>query len=116
MQAFGISLAKKINSIKRLKGTVYKHRYHLRKINSPRELKNVLHYIFNNGIHHKRTSTILDPYNSLPAVPNLKILYGHWAKKIKADIKRSWLLTELQKDLELLLDSGNVHFWALGFI
>jgi REP element-mobilizing transposase RayT len=116
MQAFGISLAKKINTIKRLKGTVYKHRYHLRKINSPRDLKNVLHYIFNNGIHHKRTSNVLDSYNSLPALKNLNHLYGPWAKKIEADIKKSSFLSELKIELLIILDQGRVHFKALEFI
>lgn len=116
MQSFGITFAKKINAIKRLKGTVYKHRYHLRKINSPRELKNVLYYIFNNGIHHKRTSTVLDPYNTLPAFKSLKFLYGHWSNKIEADIKKSWFLSELKKELSFLLNEGQIHFKALEFV
>ncbi len=116
MQALGISLAKKINAIKRLKGTVYKHRYHLRKLSSPRELKNVLHYIFNNGIHHSRTSSILDPYNSLPAFNNLKSLYGPIAKKIEANIENSLFLSKLRKELSEVLDPGRLHFEGLNFI
>ncbi|MDD4975224.1 MAG: transposase [Bacteriovorax sp.] len=46
MQALGISLSKAVNKISQLKGGVYKHRYHFRKINSRCELKNAIHYIF----------------------------------------------------------------------
>ncbi len=116
MQALGISLAKKINAIKRLKGTVYKHRYHLRKLTSLRELKNVLYYIFNNGIHHSRTSSMLDPYNSLPAFVHLQSLYGPVAKKIEADIERSWFLKRLRDELFKVLDPGSLHFNGLAYI
>ncbi len=102
MQSFGISLAKAINKIKMLKGSVYKHRYHFRKLASRRELKNVLHYIFNNGKKHKRTSSILDPYNSLVA-----------EKRIPADIEKiivkSFILSELRRELQLVLDVGKFY-------
>lgn len=64
MQALGISFSKAINKVKSLKGTVYKHRYHFRKIGSRREYKIVLNYIVGNGIKHKRTKALIDPYNS----------------------------------------------------
>jgi REP element-mobilizing transposase RayT len=89
MQALGISLSKAINKVKCLNGTVYKHRYHLRKINSSRDLRNVLHYIFHNGIHHKRTHSLIDPFNSMPAEERLDSIYKFAAKKIKADIHKS---------------------------
>ena len=116
MQALGISLSKRINKIKCAKGTVYKHRYHLGKITSPRELKNVLHYIFNNGIHHSRTHSILDPYNSLPVCNYLNALYGPHSKKIQADIQSSDFLSGLQKRLSEILDVERIHFRALNFI
>lgn len=116
MQSFGISLAKQINRLKSLKGAVYKHRYHLRKLSSARELKNVLHYIFNNGIHHSRTSSLLDPYNSLPACLHLNNLYGPLAKRIEADIEKSWFLSRLRTELYNVLDPGKVYFSTLDFI
>jgi len=65
MQALGISFAKGINKIKSRKGAVYKHRYHFRQISTPRDLKNVIHYILQN--HRKHRS--LASYRSLkPAV------------------------------------------------
>ena len=105
MQAFGISLSKAINRIKKLKGTVYKHRYHLKKLATRRELKNALHYIFNNGKKHKRTNSILDPYNSLVA-----------EKRIPADVDKmiigSRFLSELRRELQLVLDVGK--FYGMG--
>jgi REP element-mobilizing transposase RayT len=103
MQALGISFSKGINKIKQLKGTVYKHRYHLRKLKSKREFKNALHYVFRNGIKHKRAFSLLDPYNSLAA-----------EKKIPADmqaiIKRSSFLSNLCADLRDFLLEGKVYY------
>lgn len=78
MQALGISLSKAINKIKRKTGTVYKYRYHLRKITGLRDLKNVTNYIFNNGIKHKRTRTQLDPYNSRVVTIKADMLSTEW--------------------------------------
>ncbi|MBC7714829.1 MAG: transposase [Rhizobacter sp.] len=116
MQALGISLSKAINKMKRTKGTVYKHRYHLRKLNSVRELKNVLHYIFSNGVHHKRTRTALDPFNSMPAEERLDHIYKTSAKKIQADINKSDFLKQLSMNLRGVLDKGEVYFNGLRFL
>lgn len=116
MQAFGISIAKAINKIKIRSGTVYKHRYHLRKITSPRQLKNVIHYIFHNGIHHKRTMSFLDPYNSLPAERRLEILYPIAAKKIEADIANSDFMIHLRIILKGVLDGGTLFFKEMAFV
>ena len=70
MKAFGVSFAKKINAYFKTKGRVYKHRLHLRILKSATEVKNVIHYILNNGIKHKRTKKVFDPYNSSWAVHN----------------------------------------------
>lgn len=67
MQAFGVTLSKAINRARKLKGTVYKHRYHFRKITSSRELKNVLNYIFTNGVKHQTAKSIVNPFNSIQA-------------------------------------------------
>lgn len=116
MQGFGISFAKAINKLKTRKGGVYKHRHHLRKINSARDLKNVLHYIFNNRKHHKRALSILDPYNSLPAEDRLELIYSQNAKKIKADIHKSDFLRCLRLELKGVLDMGEIYFSRLKFL
>lgn len=103
MQAFGISLAKAINKMKQAKGTVYKHRYHFRKLRSRREVKNALQYVWGNGIKHKRAMSRFDLYNSLPA-----------EKRISADIKniieKSLALSKLKEDLKDILDEMKVFY------
>lgn len=107
MQAFGISLSKAINKAKQLKGSVYKHRYHFRKINSRREMKHALRYIFRNGVKHKRAMSIIDPYNSLVA-----------EKTITADIyrtiNRSVFLSKLKGELEGILDVRKMFYLSVG--
>lgn len=116
MQALGISLSKAINKIKRLKGGVYKHRYHFRQISNPRQLKNVLHYIFHNGIKHRRASSLLDPYNSLVAETKLNFLYPKEAKKIWADINQSEFLRMHQRELYRILTPGEIFFQGIKFL
>lgn len=107
MQAFGICFAKAINKAKLSKGTVYKHRYHLRKIRSAQDLKRVINYIFSNGIKHKRTKSIIDPYNSSIAEKRLTLLYP------KLALKPSTFLMKLQFSLFGLLDPGKIYFKRL---
>lgn len=109
MQALGISLSKAINKIKQLKGTVYKHRYHFRKLSSRRELKNALQYIFRNGMKHKRSMSVLDPYNSLAA-----------EKRIPADmnltIVRSSFLLEMRRELKEVLDEMKIYYMNTAYL
>lgn len=103
MQAFGISIAKAINKAKQMKGTVYKHRYHLRILKTRRELKNAIQYVFGNGIKHKRSHSKLDLYNSLPS-----------EKRIPADIQKtidkSPALLKLKGELREVLDEMRVFY------
>lgn len=64
MQGFGVSLSKRLNSLLKIKGQRYKHRYHLRVLKSANEVKNVVNYILKNGIKHKTSRTIIQPFNS----------------------------------------------------
>ena len=83
MKAFGVSLVKRINFHLKSKGSCYKTRYHLRVLRSATEVKNVLNYILKNGIKHKRTTSVIDPYNSALVLHNFKII---GLKLIPADI------------------------------
>jgi hypothetical protein len=74
MKALGVSFVKKINSYFSRKGSCYKTRYHLRILRSASEVKNVLNYILKNGIKHKRTKFIIDPYNSALILHDYHIL------------------------------------------
>jgi hypothetical protein len=109
MQALGITFSKAVNRIKKVKGGVYKHRYHFRKLNSRREFKNALLYVFGNGMKHKRANNILDPYNSLVA-----------DKRIKADmhrtIERSDFLKRLRGEIREVLDLGKVFYLDVGYL
>jgi hypothetical protein len=101
MKALGVSLVKKINSYFSRKGSCYKTRYHLRILRSATEVKNVLNYILKNGIKHKRTTSIIDPYNSALVLHDFKIV----GIKLKAaDITKGrefLILKELLNELVL---------------
>lgn len=86
MKALGVSFVKKINRHFKSKGSCYKTRYHLRILKSAREVKNVINYIFKNGIKHKRTKSMINLYNSAVVLHDFKIinLKVNWA-----NIKRS---------------------------
>lgn len=102
MQSFGVTMAKGINRLKRLKGSVYKHRYHFRMIFSTRQLKYVMNYIFTNGMKHKRSKTIQDPYNSIQAEMNHSLFTN---EKI-----------QLNEELMTFLDRGKIFFQGLKYI
>jgi REP element-mobilizing transposase RayT len=102
MQSLGVTLVRGINKIKKLKGVVYKHRYHFRKINSSRELKIVMNYIFHNGVKHGTSKELVSHYNSFRAELNYKIFVSN---KINVD-----------EELLRLLDRGKVYFGGLGFV
>jgi REP element-mobilizing transposase RayT len=102
MQSFGVTIAKAINRLRLVKGEVYKHRYHFRKIRSTRELKNVMSYIFNNGVKHKTSNSIVSPYNSISAEKKYYIFY-------KGNIA-------LDLNLLSLLDRGKVFYGGLEYI
>lgn len=74
MKALGVSLVKKINRYFGSKGSCYKTRYHLRILRSASEVKNVIHYILKNGIKHKRTSSVFDPFNSALVLHDFKMI------------------------------------------
>ncbi len=99
MQSFGVTIAKAINRLKKIKGGVYLHRYHLRIITGPKQLKNVMNYIFTNGIKHGSAKSIVNPYNSIKAEIKYKLFYKG---KIEYDI-----------DLIRLLDPGRIFYQGL---
>ena len=102
MQSFGVTIAKAINRRCKLKGGVYKHRYDFRKITSSSELKKVLSYIFNNGVKHKTSTSIVNPYNSIRAEKKYFIFY-------KGEFEYDFHLIKL-------LDKGKVFFSGLEFV
>ena len=91
MQSFGVTLSKAINRMRKMKGTVYKHRYHFRQISSSRELKYVMKYIFSNGVKHGTAKTIINPFNSIRAEMKSYLFYN---KKIEIDFELIKLLDQ----------------------
>jgi REP element-mobilizing transposase RayT len=111
MQALGISLSKAINKIKKQAGTVYKHRYHFRRISSPKDYRNVLRYILGNGIKHGNSQSIINPYNSALAETKLRHLYP---KQIWADITKSHLDLKQYRELLLTLSAPGIFYkWPI---
>jgi REP element-mobilizing transposase RayT len=102
MQAFGVTFSKALNRLRKIKGAVYKHRYHFRKIAGARQLKNVLNYIFNNGIKHKTAKSLINPFNSIKA-----------EKKFKLFVKGQ---LEFDSELLALLDRGKVYYKEIEFL
>lgn len=103
MQSLGVTLAKAINKARKQSGTVYKNRYHFNRITTPRQLRNVMNYIFTNGRKHGRTKDIITSFNS-----------------IKAEMKQRLFVGEIQKleyDLELvhLLDRCCLFYQQIEF-
>jgi hypothetical protein len=84
MKALGGSLVKRINKHFLSKGRCYKTRYHLRILRSATEVKNVINYILKNGIKHRRTKSVIDPYNSALVIHDCRLL---GIEGISADIK-----------------------------
>lgn len=114
MQSFGITFSKGINKIKNLKGRVFKTRYHYRKLNSAREIKNVLNYILGNSIKHKQSSSIITPYNSLLAVNDFSKLYPGFESMIENVLHKSAVLLDLKKNLnETLSATKNYHLMQI---
>lgn len=102
MQALGVTMAKGINRLKRLKGAVYKHRYHFRQISSPRQLKYVMNYIFKNGMKHRSADSVINPYNSIQAENNFTLF-------TKENLS-------IDEELVHLLDRGKIYFRDLIYV
>jgi REP element-mobilizing transposase RayT len=74
MQSLGVSLSMAINRLRGLQGKVFKTRYHLRKLKTPTEIRNVIKYILGNTVKHRATKTPLSIYNSFIALSGMKNL------------------------------------------
>ena len=109
MQSFGISFSKGINKINQTNGRVFKTRYHFRKLKTPTEIKNVFNYILGNGIKHKHSSSILNPYNSFVAINDFSKLYPGFEISLNDIIHKSSSLTQLRQVLSGIL-SPPKHF------
>ena len=66
IQGLKVRIAKALNRLWQRSGAVWADRYHVRPAKTPREVRNVLGYILNNGRRHGRTwnKGYPDPYSS----------------------------------------------------
>ena len=73
MQGLAVRIARALNRLWSRKGTVFGDRYHSRVLGSPREVRNALIYVLQNGHkharHHQGLPTPLDPFSSAPWFP-----------------------------------------------
>ena len=112
MKALGVTFAKRINRHFKKSGSCYKTRYHLRILRSATEVKNVLNYILKNGIKHKRTKSLIDPYNSAIVIHDFKIV---GMKLISADFQSHFYQREYMI-LKTVLDELVVFKKELRFV
>ena len=113
MKALGVTLVKRINRHFKKSGSCYKTRYHLRILRSATEVKNVLNYILKNGIKHKRTKSLIDPYNSAIVLHDFKIV---GMKRISADIHNNHFYQREYMILKTVLDEIVVFKKELRFV
>jgi REP element-mobilizing transposase RayT len=66
IQGFASLMARRLNAIAKRRGKVFADRYHSRVLRTPREVRNVLCYVMNNWLHHKRENAVweVDPFSS----------------------------------------------------
>jgi REP element-mobilizing transposase RayT len=71
MQALGISLAKSLKNLTKVKGPIYKERYHLHILKTVQEIKNVKAYILGNAHKHGVIKDHFDTFSSVIKVPEI---------------------------------------------
>ena len=83
MQSLSISFSKRINALLSRAGAVFRERYHVHVLRTPREVKNALAYVLTNELKHRggRGRVDLDRYSSAIGVSE-----AHWARLLG----RSW--------------------------
>ena len=72
IQGLAIRIARALNKLWRRKGKVFADRYHDRVLKTPRDVRNVLHYVMHNAKKHEaegrmiRQQSPIDPFSSAP--------------------------------------------------
>lgn len=83
IQGFAVSVARRMNAALKRKGQFFAHRYHVRPLTNPTQVRHALRYVLQNRKHHdaeKRFSkTWFDPYSSAA-------WFDGWAVKLRADM------------------------------
>jgi REP element-mobilizing transposase RayT len=94
VQGFSVSVARRMNKALKRTGQFFAHRYHVRALTSPTQVRNALRYVLQNRKHHsaeKRfAKTWFDPYSSAA-------WFDGWATKLHADMAWEARLLEMPR-------------------
>ena len=82
IQGLAIRLAKAVNRVLRRRGRVWGDRYHVRALNTPREVRNALVYVLQNWRKHMPGSGGVDPCSSAA-------WFSGWGRRIPVEPTRS---------------------------
>jgi REP element-mobilizing transposase RayT len=65
-------------------GSVFKERFHMVVISTPRQMRNALRYVLRNDVHHKLNLRTLDPCSSAPSFNGWQQLQGSTRQRAAA--------------------------------
>ena len=81
MQGLGVRLARRLNKVLGRRGRLIEERYHVTRLTTPRQVKNALLYILNNGRKHRAEKGLpcetgwLDPCAT-------GVYFEHWGEQV----------------------------------
>lgn len=64
MRGLASGMARRVNRALGIRGSVWGDRYHRHDLTTPREVRNALVYVLQNGAKHHRSFAVLDPFSS----------------------------------------------------
>ena len=118
LQGLAIRIAKGINKLLGQGGQVFKERYHLHVLETPREVRNALQYVLDNAVRHARRLGRGGALGDVDGCSSAGYFdgwaSGWWSRRIAAAREpdtpvaraRNWLLTTGWRRLGLLVPGG----------
>jgi REP element-mobilizing transposase RayT len=115
IQGFAVRVARRMNSALKRKGTFFAHRYHVRPLTNPTQVRHALRYVLQNRRHHDAEKrfwkTWFDPYSSAA-------WFGGWATTLRASTRWQQVLLETPrptaKPTTWLLSTGWKRLGLIG--
>jgi putative transposase len=94
IQGFAVRVARRLNSALKRKGRFFAHRYHVRALTCPTQVRNALRYVLQNRKHHDHEKrfckTWFDPYSSAA-------WFDGWATKLRPSMIWEYELLEMAR-------------------
>jgi REP element-mobilizing transposase RayT len=94
VQGFAVRVARRMNSAMERTGQFFAHRYHVRYLTNPTQVRHALRYVLQNRRHHDKekrwSKTWFDGYSSAP-------WFDGWASKLYASNRRQQSLLEMER-------------------